>query len=106
MIMLKEKGECSAGQDTSGDDHPINIARKILNLGYPLSVRFWDGAVVDIPCEIAGYIMSYYMMLDKPSQKEQMIFQIWSSERGMADYLVGVKYPMDSLIHLKPKATV
>lgn len=88
MIASKLKGKVgAAGQDTTGDDHPINMARKAIDLNSTIIFRHENGQRTYLTPELAEFIIYEYVSLMKPGPKERFINQIWASRKGLDDYI-------------------
>lgn len=88
----RAKGKAGAkGQDTEGDSHPINIARKAIGLGLPVTLHHHDKSRTHITPQLGHHIMAKYDSHVKPADKEEMVHHLWASDKHLAGYMTGKK---------------
>ncbi len=80
----------SKGQDTEGDDHPINIARKVIDMGRAATFTHKNKERTNMKPEMAHHMLIAYSKHQRPEEKEQMIKQVWDKPSGLHDYLRGI----------------
>lgn len=72
----------AGGQDTEGDDHPINIMRKAIDLGRPVKLSHQKGGHTMIEPHVAHKLLTTYAGHKTAAHKTQMINSIWHSPEG------------------------
>jgi hypothetical protein len=89
----KSKGKAGAkGQDTEGDQHPINVARKAVDLRSPVTLKHSNKETTSISPNVGHKVLQNYGKLQRPHEKEAMVSQIWGSAKGLSDHLEGKKH--------------
>jgi len=86
-------GKKRVGQENEGDNHPINIARKSINLGFPVALTHHNKEKTHVTPQMGHHILSHYDNLKKPHEKEEMIHHLWKSSAHLQGYLGGNKLP-------------
>lgn len=87
----RKGGAEAKGQDTEGDSHPINIARKAIGLGFPVTLHHHDKNRTHITPQLGHQIMRKYDSHTKPSDKEEMVHHLWASPKHLTGYMSGKK---------------
>ena len=87
-----KKGQAGAkGQDTEGDNHPINIARKAVGLGFGVHLHHHNKEKTHVTPQMGHHILNHYDSLTKPHEKEEMVHHLWASPEHLQGYLGGNK---------------
>ena len=77
-------GEGSKGQDTGGDEHPITVFRKAIQLRQPVKLTHHAGDHTMVEPETAHHMLHHYQTL-KPDRKLQMVNRVWHSAKEFDD---------------------
>ena len=81
------KGAAGAkGQDTgSGDEHPISVFRKAIQLRQSVPLKHQNGDTTTVHPEIAHHMLHHYNGLQHPEHKLQMVSRVWHSSSEFND---------------------
>lgn len=83
--------EGAKGQDTGGNSHPINVARKAIGMRKSVEYTHENGGKSHFTQALSHKIISHYGSLQKPAEKEEMVHHVMHSPEKMHRYLSGNK---------------